>query len=116
MRRVAEKVIDNALPIKQDEVAVFHAGIENLDLAYSFAAECESRGIETLVQTCGDYIGQARMLEAPVKSFARLPKIPDALVEVADWFIYLTGTAFDTSFIQKPEFKQRLIEFRKASK
>jgi len=116
MRRVARKVMDNALPIKQDEVAVFYAGIENLDLAYAFAVECESRGIETLVQSCGDYISRARMLEAPVKSFGRFPRIPDALVEVADWFIYLTGAAFDTSFMQRPEFRQRILDFRKASK
>ncbi len=108
--------MDNALPIKQDEVAVFYAGIENLDLAYAFAAECESRGIETLVQSCGDYLSQARMLEAPMESFARFPRIPDALVEVADWFIYLTGTVFDNSFIQRPEFRQRILDSRKASK
>jgi len=108
--------MDNALPIKHDEVAVFYAGIENLDLAYAFAAECESRGIETLVQSCGDYISQTKMLEAPLESLARFPRIPDALVEAADWFIYLTGTAFDTSFIQKPEFKQRILDVRTASK
>ena len=115
-RGVIRKVMDNALPIKQDEVAVFYAGIENLDLAYAFAAECESRGIETLVQSCGDYISRAKMLEAPLESVARFPRIPDALIEVADWFIYFAGTAFDTSFIQKPEFRQRILDFRKASK
>jgi leucyl aminopeptidase (aminopeptidase T) len=115
-RQVARKVMDNALPIKQGEVAVFYAGIENLDLAYAFAAECESRGIETLVQSCGDYISKTKMLDAPLKSLARFPRIPDVLVDVADWFIYLTGTAFDTSFIQKPEFKQRILDVRKVSK
>jgi hypothetical protein len=32
-RKVAKKVMDDALPIRQDEVIVFYAGIENLDLA-----------------------------------------------------------------------------------
>ena len=50
LRAIAKKVMDNALPIQQDQVAVFYAGIENLDLAYAFAAECESRGIESFAQ------------------------------------------------------------------
>lgn len=108
--------MDNALPIKQDEVAVFYAGTENLDLAYAFAAECETRRIETLVQSCGDYINQAKILKAPLESFQRLPKIPEALLDVVDWFIYLTGTAFDNSFYQKPELQERILEVRKASK
>jgi leucyl aminopeptidase (aminopeptidase T) len=116
LRRVAGKVMDNALPIKQDEVAVFYAGTENLDLAYAFAAECETRGIETLVQSCGDYINQAKILKAPLESFQRPPKIPEALIDVADWFIYLTGTAFDNSFYKKPELQERILEIRKASK
>lgn len=79
LRQVAGKVLDNALPVKRGEVVAFYAGIENLNLAYAFAAECEARGIETLVQTCGDYISQTKLLEAPLESFRRFPKIPEAL-------------------------------------
>lgn len=64
----------------------------------------------------GDYITQAKILKAPLESFQRLPKIPEALLDVADWFIYLTGTAFDNSFYQKPELQERILEVRKASK
>ena len=49
LRGIAKKVLDHALPVQQHEVAVFVAGVENLDFAYAFAAECEARGIETLV-------------------------------------------------------------------
>jgi leucyl aminopeptidase (aminopeptidase T) len=115
LRRVAGKVLDNALPIRQDEVAAFYAGIENLDLAYAFAAECEARGIETLVQSCGDYISQTRLVEAPLEGFRRLPRIPEALVEVADWFVYMTGTAFDNSIYQRPDLKERILEVRRSS-
>jgi len=38
LRKVAKKVMDNALPIQKDQVAVFYAGAEDLDLAYAFAA------------------------------------------------------------------------------
>jgi leucyl aminopeptidase (aminopeptidase T) len=115
-RLVARKVLNNALPIKPGEVAVFFAGTENLDLAYAFAAECETRGIETLVQSQGDYISQTRTLHAPLESFRRLPKIPAALVDVGDWFIYFTGTAFDNSYLQKPELKDRIMAVREVSK
>lgn len=87
LRKIAKKVMDNALPIQRGEVAVFYAGIENLDLAYAFAAECELRGIETLVQSCGDYINHIKLLEAPIQVFEKLPKLPFKLVEAADWFI-----------------------------
>jgi hypothetical protein len=65
-RKVAKKVTDNALPIQQGEVVVFYAGIENLDLAYAFAAECESGGNETIVQSCGDYINYTKFSETPL--------------------------------------------------
>jgi len=116
LRRIAKKVMDNALPIQPNQVAVFYAGIENLDLAYAFAAECEARGIETLVQSEGDYITHTKLSEASVKTFARVPKIPQALVDVADWFIWMRGSLFDTSIYQKPELEERVIEIQKASK
>jgi leucyl aminopeptidase (aminopeptidase T) len=116
LRKIAKKVIDNALPIRKDEVAVFYAGIENLDLAYAFAAECEARGIETMVQSQGDYISNTKLAEAPLETFARVPKIPRTLVDVADWFILMTGTRFDMSPLQKPELRERLIEIQKTSK
>jgi len=116
LRSVAKKVMDNALPIKQNQVAVFYAGIENLDLAYVFAAECEARGIETLVQSQGDYISNTKLLEAPMEAFARVPKFPKALVDVADWFIWMRGSTFDTSIYQKTELKERLLEIQKTSK
>jgi len=116
LRSIARKVVDNALPIQQDQVAVFYAGVENLDLAYAFAAECEARGIETMVESRGDYISQTRLAEAPLETFARVPKIPQALVDVADWFILMTGSTFDTSFYQKPELGKRLVEVQKISK
>jgi leucyl aminopeptidase (aminopeptidase T) len=116
LRKIAKKVIDNALPIQQDEVVFFYAGAENLDLAYAFAAECESRGIETIVQSNGDYIAAAKLSEAPIQSFARLPKIPQKLVEVVDWFIYMTGTSFDASIYKRPELRERLLEIRRISR
>ena len=66
MRNVAKKVVENALPIQKDQVVVFYAGIENLDLAYVFAAECEARGTETIVISRGDYISQTKLMEAPI--------------------------------------------------
>jgi leucyl aminopeptidase (aminopeptidase T) len=116
LRHVAKKVMDNALPIRQNQVAVFCAGVENLDLAYAFAAECEARGIETMVQSQGDYISNTKLLEAPLESFARFPKIPRALVDVADWFVLMTGSRFDVSIYEEPKLRERLIEVQKASK
>lgn len=116
LRDIAKKVMDNALPIKRGEVVVLYAGVEDLDLAYAFAAECEVRGIETLVQSCGDYISHTKLLDAPLKAFEQVPKIPRALIKVADWFVHMTGSAFDNSNLRKPEFQERLIEARKASK
>lgn len=116
LRGIAKKVMDNALPIQQNQVAVFYAGVENLDLAYAFAAECEARGIETMVQSKGDYISNTKLLEAPLGIFAQVPRAPQALVDVADWFILMTGSRFDTSIYQKPELRERLIEIQKISK
>lgn len=116
MRSIAKKVMNNALPIRHGEVAVFYAGVEDLDLAYAFAAECETRGIETLVQSCGDYISYAKLLDAPLEVFEHVPKIPEALIDVADWFIYFTGSTFDKSIYQKPEFQERMLEVRRISK
>lgn len=115
LRSIAKKVLDNALPIQTNEVVVFGAGVENLDLAYAFAAECEVRGIETLVQSQGDYILDTKLLEAPLKAFVRTPKIPEALVEVVDWIICMSGSRFDNSIYQKPENKERLLEVQKTS-
>jgi leucyl aminopeptidase (aminopeptidase T) len=116
LRAIAKKVIDNALPIRENQTAVYYAGLQDLDLAYAFAAECEARGIETLVQSYGDYISHAKLLDAPLEAFGQVPKIPKALVEVADWYILLTGSAFDNSINQRPEIKERLLEIRKISK
>jgi leucyl aminopeptidase (aminopeptidase T) len=116
LRGIAKKVMDNALPIRQNQVAVFYAGVENLDLAYAFAAECEARGIETVIQSRGDYISNTKLLEAPLENFARVPKVPQALVDVADWFILMRGSRFDASIYQKPELRERLIEIQKISK
>jgi hypothetical protein len=116
VRSIAEKVMNNALPIRDGEVAVFYAGVEDLDLAYAFAAECEARGIETLVQSRGDYISHAKLLEAPLEVFGEVPKIPEALIARADWFVYFTGSAFDRSIYQKPEFEQRVQDILRVSK
>ncbi len=116
LRRIAKKVMDNALPIKRDQVAVFFAGIENLNLAYAFAAECETRGIETLVQSEGDYISHTKLLKAPIGTLKKIPKIPAALVDVADWLIWMSGSSFDRSIYQKAEFKKRLVEARHVSR
>lgn len=116
LKRVSAKVLDNALPIQPDEVAVFYAGAENLDLAYAFAGECEARGTETIVQTCGDYVWQTKLLKAPIETFSKIPKVPEALVEVADWFVHMTGSSHDNSIYQRPELKERTIEIRKRSK
>jgi leucyl aminopeptidase (aminopeptidase T) len=116
LRGIAKKVMNNALPIRDGEVAVFYAGVEDLDLAYAFSAECEARGIETLVQSRGDYISHAKLLEAPLAVFGEVPKIPEALVDVADWFVYFTGSVFDRSIYQKPEFEQRVQDVRRVSK
>jgi len=116
VRGIAKKVMNNALPIRDGEVAVFYAGVEDLDLAYAFAAECEARGIETLVQSRGDYISHAKLLDAPLEVFGEVPKIPEALIDVADWFVYFTGSVFDRSIYQKPEFEQRMLDVRGISK
>jgi leucyl aminopeptidase (aminopeptidase T) len=116
LKRVCAKVLDNALPIQPDEVAVFYAGAENLDLAYAFAGECEARGTETIIQTCGDYVWQTKLLKAPIETFSKIPRVPEALVEVADWFIRMTGSSHDNSIYQRPELKDRAIEIRKRSK
>jgi leucyl aminopeptidase (aminopeptidase T) len=116
LKKVAVKVLDNALPIQPDDVAVFYAGAENLDLAYAFAAECEIRGTETIVQTCGDYIWQTKLLKASLEAFSKTPKVPEALVNVADWFVYMTGSAHDNSIYQRPELRDRTIEIRRRSK
>jgi leucyl aminopeptidase (aminopeptidase T) len=116
LRGIAKKVMDSALPIQRDQVAVFYAGLENLDLAYAFAAECGARGIETLVRSQGDYISNAKLLEAPIDSFARIPRIPEALIGVADWFIFMTGSRFDTAIYQNSGLRERMIEIQKVSK
>jgi leucyl aminopeptidase (aminopeptidase T) len=116
LRGIARKVMNNALPVQEDQVAVFYAGVENLDLAYALAGECEARGIETLVQSRGDYISQTKLAEAPLEAFARVPKVPQALVDVADWFVMMTGSTFDASIYQKPELRERLIEIQRISK
>ena len=116
LRNIAKKIMDNALSIAQGQVVVFYAGAENLDLAYAFAAEGEARGIETLVQSCGDYINHTKLLQAPLEAFRRVPKVPKALIEVADWFIFLAGTSFDNSIYQRPEDQERLLEVKRISK
>ena len=116
LRTVAKKVIDQALPIRPDEAAFFYAGIENLDLAYAFAAECESRGSETIVQSSGDYVTNTRLLEAPINSFTKIPRMVPKIVEAADWFIYMAGSQFDNSVYRKPEFEKRVLEVRKNTK
>jgi leucyl aminopeptidase (aminopeptidase T) len=115
LRSIAKKVLDNALPIQTNEVVVFNAGVENLDLAYAFAAECEIRAIETLIESQGDYISNAKLLEAPLKTFVRTPKIPKALVEVADWIIWMSGSRFDNSIYQMPGNRKRLLQVQKTS-
>jgi leucyl aminopeptidase (aminopeptidase T) len=116
LRKVSTKVLDNALPIQPEDVAVFYAGAENLDLAYAFAAECETRGTETIVQTYGDYLWQTKLLKAPLEAFSKILKVPEALVDVADWFVYMTGSSHDNSIYQKPELKERTIAIRNRSK
>jgi leucyl aminopeptidase (aminopeptidase T) len=116
LKKVSAKVLDNALPIKPDDVAVFYAGAENLDLAYAFAAECETRGTETIVQTYGDYLWQNKLVKAPLETFSKTLKVPEALVSVADWFVYMTGSSHDNSINQKPEIKDRAIAIRRRSK
>jgi leucyl aminopeptidase (aminopeptidase T) len=116
LKKVSAKVLDNALPIKPDDVAVFYAGAENLDLAYAFAAECETRGTETIVQSYGDYLWQTKLLKAPLETFSKTLKVPEALIEVADWFVYMTGSYHDNSIYQKPELKEKMIAIRSRSK
>jgi len=69
-----------------------------------------------LVQSQGDYISNTKLLEAPLEAFARFPKVSHAIVDVADWYILMTGSRFDASILQKPELRERLIEIQKASK
>ena len=116
LRRVARKVLDNALPVRDGDVVVFYAGVENLDLAYALAGECEVRGVETVVLSRGDYISRVKLEEAPLECFARVPKALPALVEVADWFVLFRGSAFDVSFLQRPELRRRLMEIRRVSR
>jgi leucyl aminopeptidase (aminopeptidase T) len=116
LRSIAKKVLDNALPVQQGQVVVFYAGVEDLDLAYALAAECEVRGVETMVQSRGDYISQTKLVEAPLETFARVPRVPQALVDVADWFILMAGSTFDASIYQKPELRERLMQVQRVSK
>ena len=69
-----------------------------------------------MVRSQGDYISDARLLEAPLQSFAQIPKIPQALVDAADWFILMRGSRFDNSIYEKPELRERLVEIQKISK
>jgi leucyl aminopeptidase (aminopeptidase T) len=116
LRSIAKKVMDNALPVQKEQVIVFSAGFENLGLAYAFAAECEARGIEAMVQSQSDYVSNTKLLEAPLEHFEQVPKVPHALVDVADWFILMRGSRFNTSIYQKPELKERLLTIQKLSK
>ncbi len=115
-RKIAEKVLDNALPVQRGQSVVFYAGTENLGLAYAFGAECERRGIETLIQTEGDYLYYTKILESPVESFSRMPKFPQALVEAADWYVLMTGSRYNNALARKPENQKRLIDFQSLSK
>ncbi|MFX0113381.1 MAG: aminopeptidase [Candidatus Hodarchaeota archaeon] len=115
LRRIADKVLDNALPIQKDELVVFFAGQHNLDLAFAFAAACEVRGIETLVRSWGDYITESRLREAPIEVFSRTPKLQKALVDAADWIVYM-GIIYDSSMYQDPVIQARLPEISRASK
>lgn len=116
LRGIASKVLDNALPLQKGEVAVFYAGIENLDIAYAFAAECESRGIETIVQSEGDYIQDSRLLEAPIDELEKMPRVPQSLVDLADWFVFMTGARHDQSVFKMKEHHERIMEFRRKRK
>jgi leucyl aminopeptidase (aminopeptidase T) len=116
LQDVARKVMDNALPIQQGEVVAFAAGLQNLDLAYAFAAECEVRGIETLVRSQGDFIGNARVEHAPIESFEREPRLTKALIDAADWYILMTGSRHDSSLFQEPHLRDRMLEIQKRSK
>ena len=115
-RGVARNVLNNVLTIKRGEIAVFYAGVENLDIAYAFAAECEARGIETLVQSEGDYIQNTRLLETPIEVLEETPRVPKALIELADWFIFMGGTRHDRSVYKVEENRERVLEVQKRQK
>jgi leucyl aminopeptidase (aminopeptidase T) len=116
LRGVARRVMDNAVPVQKGEVAVFYAGTENLDIAYAFAAESESRGIETIVQSEGDYILNSKLLETPIDELEKTPRVPQALVELADWFVFMTGTRHDRSIYKIEEHQERVMEVQKKRK
>ncbi len=116
LRNVARKVVDNALPVEQDETVLFSAGAENLDLAYAFAAELEARGVETLVQSEGDYLRITRLREAPLESFERIPRFPTDLIDTADWYVLMTGSRHDSSLFQDPDLRERLLEMQERAK
>lgn len=116
LRNVARKVVDNAFPVEQDEVVLFSAGAENLDLAYAFAAELEARGIETLVRSEGDYLGITRLREAPLESFERIPRFTKDLIGTADWYVLMTGSRHDSSLFQDADLRERLLEMQTRSK
>jgi len=116
LRNVARKVVDNAFPVENDEVVLFSAGAENLDLAYAFAAELEARGIETLVRSEGDYLGITRLKEAPLESFERIPRFTKDLIDTADWYVLMTGTRHDSSLFQNPDLRERLLEMQMRAK
>ena len=110
LEKVAEKVLNNAFPVKEKEKVTFVAGTHNLDLAYAFAGQCAVRGIEALVVSTGDYIINSKLRKSPVSLFERAPHLLSELVKNSDWFVSMMGTHHDLSIKKEPELQERLKE------
>lgn len=76
LKKIANKVLDNALPIKQTEKAVFLCGKNNQDIARAFANECQKRKIKARVE---------------IEKWEEDHALAASLVGNYDWIIRLIG-------------------------
>jgi len=110
LEKIAVKVLDNALPVKEKEKVTFLAGTHNLDLAYALAGECGARDIEALVVSEGDYLINKKFGKAPVSLFERMPGLILELIKASDWLVTMTGCFHDCSILREPHLRERLKE------
>jgi leucyl aminopeptidase (aminopeptidase T) len=115
LKRIVKKVVDKALPVQEGQVVTTFAGMQNLDIAYAFAAECAARGVETLVSSEPDEVAYARFTKAPLSYFKRTPRLVPELIKASDWVIYMGGSRHDSTPFYDPAFKERQIEIQRVS-
>lgn len=76
LKKIANKVLDNALPIQQTEKAIFLCGKNNQDIVRAFADECQRRKIKARVE---------------IEKWEENRELVASLVEDYDWIIRLIG-------------------------